>query len=250
MTQGYFGRALPAPFRLRALDIVDSTNDEAKRAQQGGEGHGLVVWARRQTAGRGRRGRAWVSAEGNLHCSFLLDPGQDWTKAPELAFVAAVAVQATLAGLAPTSAFQVKWPNDILCRRQKICGMLLEQAAGLIVVGIGINVTESPAEALYPTTFLREQGSGAEAFDILAELAGEMADLYDIWRTQGFAPVRERWLAHAAGIGEPINVRLSDERVLPGRFAGLDEGGGLLLADESGRTQRILAGDVFFPTAG
>ncbi|MDR3436668.1 biotin--[acetyl-CoA-carboxylase] ligase [Telmatospirillum sp.] len=237
---------LPPPFHLIALDNTDSTNDEAKRQASAGAGHGTVIWAGRQTAGRGRRGRNWVSVEGNLHCSFLLDPGRPLAEAPQLAFVAAVAVRAALAELAPGALFQVKWPNDVLCHGKKIVGMLLEQAAPLIVVGIGVNIAEAPEPGLYPTACLRQLGCGARPFDVLAGIASQLAEWYDCWRRDGFAPIRQAWLADAAGLSAPITVRLSDDVTLEGRFAGLDATGALLLELPSGEQRKILAGDVFF----
>lgn len=238
--------SLPAPFRLIELETVDSTNDEARRAASGGAGHGTVVWAHRQTAGRGRRGREWISPAGNLHCSLLLDAGPDPARAPQLAFVAAVAVRAALADLAPAALFQVKWPNDVLCAGRKISGMLLEQSQPFVIAGIGVDVAHAPEPGLYPTTCLRQLGSGAEPFDVLSGLVAHFGDWYERWRGQGFAPVREAWLNGAAGLGGPITVRLSDETTLEGTFTGLDAEGVLLLAQADGSQRRILAGDVFF----
>ncbi|PKU25830.1 biotin--[acetyl-CoA-carboxylase] ligase [Telmatospirillum siberiense] len=238
--------SLAAPFRLIALEKVDSTNDEARRAAQAGSGHGTVVWAREQTAGRGRRGREWVSPAGNLHCSLLLDGGPEPSRTPQLAFVAAVAVRAALADLVPGAVFQVKWPNDVLCHGRKISGMLLEQASSLIVAGIGVDVAFAPEPGLYPTTCLRQLGSGAEPFDVLAGLCEHLGVWYARWRSEGFAPIRQAWLDGAAGLSGPVTVRLSDETVLEGTFAGLDPEGALLLVEAGGGQRKVLAGDVFF----
>jgi BirA family biotin operon repressor/biotin-[acetyl-CoA-carboxylase] ligase len=240
-------RSLPEPFRLVALDRVDSTNDEAKRAALEGAGHGTVVWAAEQTAGRGRRGREWLSPAGNLHCSLLLDPGLMPSRVPQLAFVAALAVRAALAELVPAVPFQVKWPNDILCRGRKIAGMLLEQAPPFVVVGIGVDVAHAPEPGLYPTTCLRLIGSGAEPFDVLAGLCAHLGTWYARWRQDGFAPIRQAWLAEAAGLSGPVTVRLANESTLEGHFAGLDAEGALLLDRPDGEQRKILAGDVFFP---
>src|SRR6202012_4529469 len=91
---------LSQPFRLEQRDKIDSTNDEARRLAAAGFGHGTVVSAVEQSAGRGRRGRAWMSPPGNLHCSILLDRGPEPALAPQLTFVAAVALRDALADLA------------------------------------------------------------------------------------------------------------------------------------------------------
>ncbi|MTJ84115.1 MAG: biotin--[acetyl-CoA-carboxylase] ligase [Telmatospirillum sp.] len=240
---------LAEPFRLIALDQTDSTNDELRRQAGKGAGHGTVVWAGRQSAGRGRRGRQWVSVEGNLHCSFLLDPGPSLADAPQLSFVAAVAVREALAGLVPSASFQAKWPNDVLCQGRKMVGMLMELAEPWIILGIGVNIAVAPEPGLYPTACLRQLGSGAAPFDVLAALAEHLGTWYGRWRQEGFAPVREAWLAGAAGVGGPVTVRLADETALDGTFTGLDAQGALLLGLPDGTVRRILAGDVFFPGA-
>lgn len=242
--------ALPPPFSLVALDQVDSTNDEARRAAEAGAGHGLVVWAGAQTAGRGRRGRTWMSPAGNLHASLVLHPGPRPAEAPQLAFVAAVALQEALAELVPAADFRVKWPNDVLCNGRKIAGMLLEQAPPWIVLGIGVNIEVAPDPALYPTACLRQAGSGAAPFDVLAGFCGHFALWYDRWRDEGFAPLRQGWLARAIGVGGPVRVHLADATTLEGRFAGLDEQGALLLETSDRRTVPVLAGDVFFTGGG
>src|SRR5581483_4174921 len=114
-------------YHLLSYDELDSTNEEARRIAEGGGSHGAVVWAKRQTAGRGRMGRLWVSAEGNLFCSVLLAPKCNVDLAAQLSFVAAVAVAETLESIIPDGdAVNCKWPNDILLGSRKIGGILLE----------------------------------------------------------------------------------------------------------------------------
>jgi BirA family biotin operon repressor/biotin-[acetyl-CoA-carboxylase] ligase len=237
---------LPAPFVLEQRGRIDSSNDEARRLAQQGAGHGTVVSAVEQTAGRGRRGRVWMSPSGNLHCSILLDPGPDPVIAPQLTFVAAVALRDALAELAVAADFRVKWPNDLLCGGAKIAGMLLEQAGRLVVLGVGVNVAAHPEIALYPATSLRKTGSGATADDVLAGFCRQLARRYDQWRSQGFAPIRAAWLEMAAGKGENLIAKLADETERQGVFEGLAADGALELTGTDGVTHRIFAGDVFF----
>lgn len=241
---------LPAPFRWERRGRIDSSNDEARRLALAGAGHGTVVTAVEQSAGRGRRGRPWLSPAGNLHCSVLLDPGEDPAAAPQLAFVAALALRDALAELAVTGDFRVKWPNDILCNGAKIAGMLLERVGALIILGVGVNIVAFPENALFPATCLRKLGSGANEEDVLSGFCTRLGARYDQWRREGFAPIREAWLAVAAGLGREITARLADETVLQGVFAGLDRDGALQLAGEGGAIHRVLAGDVFFGRNG
>ena len=241
---------LAAPFKLEQRDKIDSTNDEARRLAAAGFGHGTVVSAVEQSAGRGRRGRSWMSPPGNLHCSILLDRGDDPTAVAQLTFVAAVSLRDALADLAITIDFRVKWPNDILCAGAKIAGMLLELSNDLIILGVGVNVVAHPETALYPATSLSKTGSGATADDVLAGFCDRLGHWYGVWREEGFAPIREAWLEVAVGVGMPVTARLADETVLTGRFAGLAADGALELADETNQIRRVLAGDVFFNANG
>ena len=237
---------LPAPWVLQQRGRIDSSNDEARRLARQGAGHGTVVTAEVQTAGRGRRGRAWMSPPGNLHCSILLDPGNNPSLAPQLTFVAAISLRDALAELALQADFKVKWPNDVLCNGAKIAGMLLEQAGSLVILGVGVNIAEHPEAALYPATSLRKAGSGAEVKDVLSGFCAQLAKRYQQWRTQGFAPIRNAWLDKAFGKCERITATLADESVMRGTFAGLAADGALELLDDQGVIHRILAGDVFF----
>jgi BirA family biotin operon repressor/biotin-[acetyl-CoA-carboxylase] ligase len=235
---------LPDPFSLVFRDTLDSTNDEARRQSAAGAGHGTVVMAARQDAGRGRRGRAWASLPGNLHCSLLLDPGPERNLAPQLAFVAALGLWDALAELLPAASFRLKWPNDVLCGGRKIAGMLLEWAEPMVILGVGVNIAQAPAQ--FPATCLKTQGSEAAPADVLASFCAKLPPWYQTWREQGFVPIRQAWLARCSGIGEAVTARLADDSVLEGRFNGLDVDGALLLETAQGTIRRVLAGEVYF----
>jgi BirA family biotin operon repressor/biotin-[acetyl-CoA-carboxylase] ligase len=242
--------SLAPPFRLVTLETIDSTNDEAKRRARQGAGHGTVIQACEQTAGRGRRGRSWHSPAGNLHVSLLLDPGVPLHSAAQLGFVASAALAQGLAGLAPAAHVECKWPNDVWCNGRKIAGMLLEPAevGGLVVLGVGVDVVAAPHPALYDAIALTETGCAADAAAVLRAFIAAFAPLFEVWRDRGFAAVRRAWLARARGLGAAIEVRLERE-TLSGTFVGLDEDGALLLELADGQRRRVLAGDVFFPRA-
>jgi BirA family biotin operon repressor/biotin-[acetyl-CoA-carboxylase] ligase len=242
---------LPSFFDLVALDSIDSTNDEARRRAAAGAPAGTLVWAREQTAGRGRRGRSWHSPAGNLYLSLILQPGCRPAEAGQLGFVAAVALAETLAALLPEpERIRLKWPNDVLVEGRKISGILLETAApsGTVILGMGVNVGRRPQESLYPTASLLELGlDDAEPAAVLEGFAPRFLAWYETWRDEGFAAVRQAWLSRAVGLGESIVVRLDNETVT-GRFAALDESGALALELPEGR-RLIAAGDVFFTGA-
>ncbi len=238
----------PPLYRLVSLDAVDSTNDEAKRlAEDGAAEEWTLVWARAQTAGRGRHGRSWESPEGNLYCSLLLKPACPPGQAAEIGFVAGLAVYDAIGSLVPPGLEAwCKWPNDILLGDAKVAGVLLEsQAPGWLVLGTGINVARYPTDAEFPATSLWEQGArGVMAEDMLEAFCRHFLAWYNRWRDEGFAPIRARWLQRARGLDEEISVRLVGETV-GGVFAGLDDDGALILEGLDG-DRRIVAGDIFF----
>lgn len=243
-------RELPAPFRLIRLDEAGSTNDEARRlALAGAAADCLVISARRQSSGRGRRGRVWISPPGNLHCSLLIRIDGDLGRAAQLGFAAAAALADAFHALVPGIPFTCKWPNDVLAEGRKCAGMLLEPVGhDWLILGIGVNVAAAPppGDLVYPACALADLGFQGDDLDVLAGFCAAFAPLLEQWRTDGFAPVREVWMARARGLGEPVVVRLDGE-TLSGIFAGLDGEGALLLDQASQGLRRVFAGDVYFP---
>jgi BirA family biotin operon repressor/biotin-[acetyl-CoA-carboxylase] ligase len=233
----------PPGIGLARLSEVDSTNEEARRRAEGGEAGPLWITAERQTAGRGRRGRAWEMMEGNLAATLLLRPKA--SPPAQLSFAAALAVAETAAAFAPHAAITVKWPNDVLTEGKKLAGILLEAGPDWLAVGIGINLAHFPDGTEFPATSLAALGMAPPAPDAaLAVLAARFAHWQGVWEQDGFAPLRAAWLARAAGLGRPVRARLPHEE-RHGTFEGIDASGALLL-QEPGGVRAISAGEVFF----
>jgi BirA family biotin operon repressor/biotin-[acetyl-CoA-carboxylase] ligase len=237
-------------FRVEALAEIDSTNDALKhRAIEGAE-EGVVLRADVQTAGRGRRGRSWVSEAGNLYMSILLRPNKSPAEAATLGFVAAIALGRLLRAVLRVPVLH-KWPNDVLVDGRKISGILLESGGvtggkvDWLVLGMGLNLRHHPTESLYPTTDLVAAGgpslSPAQAMDLLL---AEFHPLYEAWLRGGFAALRQDWLAHASGLGDTVLARLEREEVT-GRFDDIDPDGTLVMELADGSRRRIAAGDIF-----
>lgn len=246
---------MDAPFSLRVLefDSLDSTNEEVRRRARDGAPEGLAVVAGTQTEGRGRRGRAWDSAPGNLYCSLLLRPRCSARAAANLSFAAALAVAGSVVPLLPESCeIRFKWPNDVLLDGKKLAGVLLESEIGdetveWLVIGAGVNIEYHPDNVDFPATSLAAAGVTASVRGVRDAYLDHLRFWYARWRRDGFAPVRAEWLARAKGVGETAEVRLGEER-LTGRFVDIDNDGALLL--ETGQGLRaVTAGDVFFPDA-
>lgn len=245
---------MPAGYRLAAFESLDSTNERARELAMDGALDGTVVWAKSQTAGRGRQGRQWQSPEGNLYCSIIVRPDMPPADAAQFSFVTALAMGRGVSDLLPDGVeMRYKWPNDLLLNGKKAAGILLESSGATdgrmdwLVIGAGLNVAEFPdITDGYPATSLRALGvdSGLVA-DILGGFIAGFAHWRARWQNEGLSVIREAWLDRAARLGEDIIVRLPDGQ-LEGRFSGLDEGGGLLLDMNDGSRRTITAGDVFF----
>lgn len=246
---------LPDFFRLQRFDEVDSTFTVAKQQAEAGAPAGTLIVARRQTAGRGRRGRSFASPAGNLYFSLLLRPTQSVVEAAQLSFVAALAVADAIRAVLPAADVRQKWPNDVLLNGGKVCGILLESAADIahpgklswLIAGIGVNVVSHPEGTDWPSMSLHAAGATTvDADAVLRPLAAAFLDWMRRWEADGFMPIRDAWTRDAVGIGEPITVRLAD-KMIDGRFQELDADGALVLCDETGHARAITAGEVFFP---
>ena len=235
----------PESVRFLRHDSIDSTNEEARRLAASGETGPVWIVAREQTAGRGRRGREWVSQAGNLFATLLMRAPQ--TLSAQLAFAAGLAAGETVAHFAPAVPVNLKWPNDVLLDGRKAAGILLEGIGSeALAIGFGINLAHHPDATEFPATSIASvSGAAPQVEEVLALLAGAMTAWYEVLRGQGFAPLREAWLARAAMLGEDIRVRLHEGEIT-GMFEGIDEGGALLLRLADGTSARITAGDVFF----
>lgn len=240
-------------FRHEALPVTSSTNSECLARARAGDRGLLWVTAERQTGGRGRRGRPWISERGNLYASLLLIDPAPMERIGSLPLAIAVAVHQAIRQVLPPQAepLEVKWPNDILIGRKKTCGILVEgeslaDGRHALVIGIGINVSVVPDNPLYPVTCIRAQGSAASPEELFAHLFASMAQVLGAWdRGRGIREITARWRDVACGIGEKITVNLPD-RSISGHFAGIDDNGLLMLDIGAGRMMTIAAGDVFF----
>ncbi len=247
--------AWPEGVARHVLATTDSTNAEAARLAASLRRPTWIL-AHRQTAARGRRGRAWSMPAGNFAATLLLHP----TERPEVvalrSFVAALALyDAFVAATGRAESFALKWPNDVLLNGGKVAGILLEslgQGGGVahLAIGIGVNLAAAPGAAevepgaLRPVSLLDETGARVAAEDFLDLLA----PAYDRWErrftAEGFAPVRAAWLARAARIGETVTARTGTESHL-GTFETVDDSGALVLRTAQG-PRAIPAAEVFF----
>ena len=238
-------------WRVARFATVDSTNSEARRAAEAGDPGRLWVVAEEQTAGSGRRGRSWASPRGNLHASALLIDPCPSALAPQLGFVAGLAL-ARAAQDAGAADFGVKWPNDLVSRGGKCAGLLVEGAKladGRVacIVGIGVNCAQAPEGFPYPTARLvRRDGEPIQADALLERLVERFDEALRQWdRGREFGLVRSAWLNRAVGVGGEVTIE-SGARRRKGVFEGIDNGGRLLFRSDAG-VENVEAADLWLP---
>ena len=244
------GREWPAP--IRWLETVESTNEVMKDGARAGAPAWSAVVASRQTAGRGRQGRAWLSPEGNLFLSVLLRPGLAPDRAGLLPLAAGVAV-AEAAGEWGVDA-RLKWPNDLLVSGRKLGGVLVEATAGregleTVVVGVGMNVGLDPAAVPIAlqgaiTSVRAETGREPGIAVAAAAVLDRLAVWYDALARDGPPAVLMAWRARSVPWwGQAVEARCGDA-VLRGVARGLDGRGALILDLADGSQRAVLSGEV------
>ena len=242
-------------YRLHHHASLGSTNEEALALGRAGDPGRLWVLADRQTAGRGRVGRSWASPVGNHHATLLLVDPCEPHLAPQLGFVAGVALARALLGIvSPDRAIALKWPNDILSGGAKLAGVLVEggirsnaaRSAGFsAVLGFGVNCASHPTDLSYPATHLGLIAGEAGTRDaVFTALSASVVDALALWdRGRNFAGIRRAWLDHALPQGVTLAV-VRQGATHKGRFKSVDADGRLILDTDSG-CLTVEAGDVF-----
>ncbi|KUF09068.1 biotin--[acetyl-CoA-carboxylase] ligase [Pseudoponticoccus marisrubri] len=243
----------PDGYGRRVLAEVDSTNAEAARLAPGLAGPEWIL-ALRQSAARGRRGRAWVNPEGNFAATLVMPAREAPDRLALRSFVAAVSLHDALARVIGSDAgLALKWPNDVLLHGGKLAGILLESLGGPgghLAIGIGVNLVAAPDRgqvepgAVAPVALWPETGVRVTPEALLMALAGGYAGFEAQFTTYGFDPIRTAWLARAARLGEVVTARTAREEIT-GTFETVDAGGNLVLKTPQAR-HAIAAADVFF----
>jgi BirA family biotin operon repressor/biotin-[acetyl-CoA-carboxylase] ligase len=232
------------------IDLVEcgSTNDEAARLARAGAGHGTIVIAGSQRAGRGRDGHTWESPPGlGLYLSAVVRPPLPLALVPPMTL--AIGVALCDAVRASGAAAQLKWPNDLLIGDRKLAGVLVEaQSQGnrleAVIVGIGVNLGgELPREVAATAITLDEAAGGRINRDeFLDHLLVNVEHWIDRYVASGLPAVIPAWQARMApGLAARATI---DGAAFEGEVAGLDGDGALLLRDDTGRLHRVRSGEV------
>lgn len=244
-------------------ETVGSTNDLADARAATGAPHGMVIAAHEQTTGRGRLGRSWYSPPGSgLYVSVVLrprllfgDPGTGLTHYVNPGAAVTLTAGVALAGALRAATglpVHIKWPNDLVVERRKVCGILAEASAAAgsiehIVLGFGINIGEAsypPDIAARATSLERECGRPIDRALVLAESLASLAEALRDLRTNGFAIMLDRWRHWSpSSTGTPVDVVGSAGEWMAAITAGVADDGALLV-NVNGETQRVIAGEI------
>ncbi|MEM9841640.1 MAG: biotin--[acetyl-CoA-carboxylase] ligase [Pseudomonadota bacterium] len=230
------------------FDEIDSTSEEAKRRAQRGDIGPVWIAAKSQTLGRGRLGRSWVSPVGNLYTTVLFPEPGGFEIASRIPFAAALAIRDIARIARPGLAVELKWPNDVRVRGQKLCGILTETgtANGVvwIALGMGINITHAPSDLAQKATSLRAEGAPEDirVETLLDDLRPALSRRL-LQAQEAFETTLSDWMAAAEGLGKPMVAGPEGHRS-EGVFQGLANDGALILRLSDNSVRTIRAGEV------
>ena len=243
---------LTKTWKIYTYQTVENTMDQA--AQLIDLEDQFAVLAYDQTKGRGKYDRKWIPLTGNLYTTLAFKPSQPFHTWGQISFVAALAVreviQHYLSKNQYTEEVKYKWPNDLLAGGQKISGILLQIIdSSWLLVGVGINLQDSPRGVQYLATSLRETGGKVPSPDeVLSLLITHFTTKMNHLEDKGFSEIRALWLKDAAGFGGEIEIILRKKGMtekIKGKFIDLDQEGRLLVELPNKEVKKISAGDVF-----
>jgi BirA family biotin operon repressor/biotin-[acetyl-CoA-carboxylase] ligase len=233
--------------QLYHYNRLATTMKTARELAKKGTAEGTAIIADTQTAGRGRLGRTWLSPEGSLAMSLILKPSLD--NLPQLVMIASLAVVRTIKRVAGLEA-RIKWPNDILIKGKKVCGILIENEVkgdkvNFAIIGIGINanfdLSAFPEISDIATSLSHELGAEISKAELIISLLSELEQLY--LEAQDGAPIYREWQENMEMLGRWIKVK-TGEAVEQGKAETVTQNGNLILRRADGSLTEIVAGDV------
>lgn len=230
-----------------SLDSVSSTNTYCG-LNLGGLNHGDIVTARRQSEGRGRKLRKWSSEEGGLYFSLVLKGGLDKIKSLGL-LTQLMALAVCKSARAHGVEAYIKWPNDVLAKGLKFCGILSEaifdgEKLKAVIIGTGVNLSQDKINSEKPSITLKSLGVDKSAEELLKEIVANFTADFALLKDSGFEPLRAEYKKNFLYLGKPVTMRVFDEE-LKGVAEDIDETGRLVL-NEGGKRRLIEIGDMDF----
>ena len=239
--------------KVRYFPALDSTNLYARKLAEEGALEGEVVVAESQTGGKGRLGRIWISPPNlNVYLSVILRPKLPPLHAPQITLMSAVAMAETVQSFVPFPP-EIKWPNDIMAKGEKLAGILTESCCdrdriSYVILGIGVNVNfprELMPESIrgIATSLLILGGKAVDRSVFVLQLIQNLERCYGEFEEGGFSFLAERWAGFFRLKGKRVRVQMMEQAIL-GKAIGIDIDGALILEDDGGVSLRIIAGEV------
>lgn len=247
--------------KLEIFKSIDSTNKYARELAEREPGSGTVILAEQQTAGRGRRGKTWVSPfAANIYLSIIWDFEQGAQALEGLSLAVGVAVKRAL-NIHGIDGVQLKWPNDIYVDGKKLGGILLEMIgdpAGhcTVIIGVGINLAMPADQGAHIDqlwTDVRteiqskqpeiEQGARFSKNYLTSSLISEIIILLSDFQTQGFSFYRDEWQAADAFYGLQAAIH-TPQKSISGKVRGVDPNGALRLELDTGEIETFIGGEL------
>lgn len=239
--------------KIHFFENLSSTQDRARELAQKGAEQGSCVICEFQDRGRGRRGREWIHIPyKSIALSIILRPDVVPSQIMQVPIVVGVALCEAIRDHTSLYA-QLKWPNDLLVKKKKVAGILVEMAGDserthYVIVGIGINVNltsnDIPSDLREVATSLYiEAQKTFHRPELLGSILNYVEKWYDIYLKKGFLPIRDRWLQYNSVIGQEVDVYL-DNKIISGKAIDLDDIGNLVVLDKDKNTRTLMYGDV------
>jgi BirA family biotin operon repressor/biotin-[acetyl-CoA-carboxylase] ligase len=239
-------------FTIHQFDCLDSTNDLAKNLANNWQIFDReIIIANQQNKGRGRMNRQWVSPQGNLYFSLVLQPKIAIEKIPQMSMVAIAILNLAIQKIAKNFQLKIenKWPNDLLINNKKVAGILLESInynnnCEYLIIGIGVNINSFPPELSNIADKLQNYFPTITAEEMLNKFLDEFEILYHNWQDFGFKNIRQLWRQNAYNLNQEITVKPNNNET-HGIFKDIDDEGNLLL-EINQKIHKFNCGDVLF----
>ena len=241
--------------KIYYFGTIDSTQNFALELSQKPHENGSLVIADRQTQGRGRLNRKWVSPKGGIWMSILLRPNFEpsytslFPMATSLAL--AVSIEKTL-----KIKTELKWPNDVTIKGNKVAGILIDASVesnkiDYLIIGIGINfkinpgtISKSIKQKKYGITTLISKGQYVRPVELVQQFLLELEKTYNNILTGNVGTIRKEWMKRSSTIGKNVTITTTTG-TLKGKVTGIDKTGALVLS-RNGKVQHVLAGDMTY----
>jgi BirA family biotin operon repressor/biotin-[acetyl-CoA-carboxylase] ligase len=242
-------------YTLHSYNVLPSTNLEAKNLIKHNIVGNHIIWALSQTDGYGKISRKWESGDGDLTFSLIIEYDYPIMLIYNLLFVTAISIRKIINDIFENynikKEIKVKWPNDIMIDKKKICGIMVETLKSpggnsFAVIGIGLNILYQSTNSDLPFTSLKEFNIiDIDLSTIMKNIVINFEQYKLIWSKNGLGPIRSIWTEHAYGLGSEIMVN-NGKSLINGIFTGIDNAGSINLLTKSGLTVPISVGEVFF----